>query len=497
METELKFQVPRAARAALRRAVATTSAQVTRMEAVYADTDDDRLAAAGLALRLRREGTQWVQALKGRGDGVMQRLEHEVPLDATDAPALPDPALHAGTAAGEALQRALDGAVPRALFRTEVRRTHRRVRSGGATIEIAFDEGRIVAGAQSVEVCEIEFELISGLPAVLPAFAERWVRRHGLWLDVRSKAERGWRLARGQPVAPPLKACPAELPAAAGCAEAFAAMVQTALAQALPNAAALAASLGEPEHLHQLRVGLRRLRTVLRLFGGWSGNAAAAQTLEAALREPFAQLGAARDDDVLRQTVLPLLEAAGAPRLMLAAPSVAKSSAKSPAQDPEAVVRGIELNRLWLQALHLAWAAPGACNAQPEPLPPLHTAARKVLKAAHRRVARDAEGFVDASPESQHRTRKRLKRLRYATEFLQPLMPGSAVRRALKAQRKALDEIGAYTDLLLAQAHFKAQKPADAGIGFALGWLAAQRPQRLRRAAAGLRKVAGLPRYWA
>ncbi|MBC7938411.1 MAG: CYTH domain-containing protein [Chitinophagaceae bacterium] len=79
-ETELKFQVPPPRRAALRRAVATSTAQTTRLQAVYADTADHRLAAAGLALRLRKEGTRWVQTLKGRGDGLMQRLEHEVPL---------------------------------------------------------------------------------------------------------------------------------------------------------------------------------------------------------------------------------------------------------------------------------------------------------------------------------------------------------------------------------------------------------------------------------
>ena len=46
-------------------------------------TADERLAGAGLALRLRKEGRRWVQTLKGRGDGVMNRLEHEVELPAS------------------------------------------------------------------------------------------------------------------------------------------------------------------------------------------------------------------------------------------------------------------------------------------------------------------------------------------------------------------------------------------------------------------------------
>ena len=64
----------------MRRAVATASARSTRLQAVYADTAQQHLAAAGLALRLRKEGRAWVQTLKGRGDGLATRLEHEVRL---------------------------------------------------------------------------------------------------------------------------------------------------------------------------------------------------------------------------------------------------------------------------------------------------------------------------------------------------------------------------------------------------------------------------------
>ena len=62
-ETELKFQVPPARREALQRAIATATARTTRLQAVYADTADHRLAANGLALRLRKEGRVWVQTL--------------------------------------------------------------------------------------------------------------------------------------------------------------------------------------------------------------------------------------------------------------------------------------------------------------------------------------------------------------------------------------------------------------------------------------------------
>ncbi len=80
IETELKFQVPRGQRGLLRQAVATATAATTRLQAVYADTAGLHLAAAGMALRLRKEGRVWVQTLKGRGDGLASRFEHEVVL---------------------------------------------------------------------------------------------------------------------------------------------------------------------------------------------------------------------------------------------------------------------------------------------------------------------------------------------------------------------------------------------------------------------------------
>jgi hypothetical protein len=145
METELKFQVPRGHRQALRQAVATASASTTRLQAVYADTPGQQLAAAGLALRLRKEGPVWVQTLKGRGDGLMQRLEHEVRLPAQRGIPTLDPQRHAGTAAGDKLLAVLaapgGGAALQPVYRTDIQRLHRRVRHGGALIELGPTTG--------------------------------------------------------------------------------------------------------------------------------------------------------------------------------------------------------------------------------------------------------------------------------------------------------------------------------------------------------------------
>ena len=488
-EIELKFQVPAARLAGLRRAVATSSAVRTRLQALYVDTADGRLAGAQMALRLRKEGRHWVQTLKGRGDGLMQRLEHEVRLPpARGTPAI-DPGRHAGTPAGERLAALLaDGAPLQVVYRTEIRRTHRRLRHAGAVIEVALDEGVIVAGDASVPVREVEFELVTGTPGALIALVSRWAPRHGLRLDPRTKSERGQRLARGEERAPPRKAAGVTLDPAMTAGQAFAAVVLSTVEQVLANAAEVAESSPDPGHLHQLRVGLRRLRSALVLLGGWSADPTRAEALEARLREPFVRLGAARDDDVLAATLLPALAAAGGPPLTLAGTASAT---------PPAVVAGEPaFGVLLLEAVALALGASETAAAAPKAAPPLRDAAAEVLRAAAKRALKGHAAFAEAPAEVQHRTRKRLKRLRYGAEFLQSLFPGRRTSLHLAALREALEAIGEYTDLLVAEDRLRALAADQPAAWFGLGWLAARRPLMLGAAADALERLAETRRPW-
>ena len=298
MEVELKFQVPADRRAALRRAVATPHVQRTRLQAVYADTPDHRLAAAGLALRLRKEGRAWVQTLKGRGDGLMQRLEHELQLPAQAGTPTLDRSRHDGTPAGALLAAALgaEGALA-PMYRTDIQRLHRCVRHAGAVIEIAYDVGRIVTGSQTLAVNEIEFELVSGPPSALVALAARWVQRHGLWWDVRTKSERGFRLALGLHQVPAVGATALTMPQSADRHTLWQSMLSSALGHALPNAAEIAAGTGGPGHLQQLRVALRRLGTALSLSVDGLCQTDALRALQARWADMLACLGSPRDTD--------------------------------------------------------------------------------------------------------------------------------------------------------------------------------------------------------
>jgi inorganic triphosphatase YgiF len=486
MEIELKFQVPAARRAALERAVATSTAQRTRLQAVYFDTPGLALAEAGLALRLRQEGRAWVQTLKGR-DGLMSRLEHDVSLPAqAGVPAL-DVTRHAGTPAGDALAAALDklpggAAGLHTLYRTDVTRLHRLVRHGGAVVELAYDRGHLLAGERRQVVDEIELELKSGEPAALVALAQRWVQRFGLWWDVRPKSEQGVRLALAREQVAAVKAQgPAWRRGDATPQQALVAALQLALAQALPNAAELACGRDQAEHLHQLRVALRRLRAALRLFAPWSSDVEAALALERAWREPFALLGAARDADVLAQTLQPRLRAAGAPAFQW--PQAPASQA------PGDCVRGLPFNTLLLQTLALTLQGPAHDAAAPD----LRDAARNLLRPAWRRLLRDVDGFAQAGADARHRLRKRLKRLRYGMEFLLPLLPKKARRRQLRAIGAALAALGELNDLEVALGVCRTLTGVQPQAWFAVGWLSAQHEHVLAQATDRLRELRGLP----
>jgi triphosphatase len=500
VEIELKFQVEPARREALRRAVAGSgaNAQTIRLQARYFDTPDGRLAAAGLALRLRREGrSRWVQTLKGRGDGVMHRLEHELVLPAA-VPATLDPARHDGTPAGVALRAALGShqadLVER--FATDVRRTRRVVRvrapaGDWATVELALDEGSISArtaeGPRRTAVSELEFELLDGPPQALLALASRWVERHALWLDVRSKAERGHALATGVASAP----APARAPLVGRRmtpARALAAMIQAALAQVLPNLAVVAeAAQAGPEDLHQLRVGLRRLRTALREFG--AGVEGVDEAWQDTLAQLFSRLGTLRDSDVIEQT---LAQARAAARAAGLDPGLTLAPAGSAltAQD-SAALRERGLQRLLLALIGLALA-----GEQPDGGPPLIETARRRLNRLHKRVTADAVRFESLDDAGRHTLRKRLKRLRYSLEFVAPLFAAKALRRYLGLLKPAQELLGDGNDLLLAEAACRAASPHSACDGFVLGWLSARRDALSAQAATRLTALSAAPRFW-
>lgn len=492
-EIELKFQVPATRRAAVERAVA---GRRIHLQAAYVDTADRALASAGLALRVRREGRQWVQTLKGEAADGMTRLEHNVRLPAP-AGKLPvaDPRLHAHTPAGELLAAALGKAADLELivhYRTDIWRLTRELRTPHGRVELAFDQGVIEAADRRLPVCELEIELVSGTPAAVLATARRWVRSHGLWLDTRSKAERGDRLSRGGEAAPACEAEPVQLRHGVSVGEAWHAALQGCLQQISANASEIATGSHDAEHVHQLRVGLRRLRSLQRFVGDASTGDPAWREAAAEL---FRRLGAARDRDAIEQAVLPRLQSAwmrwfGPDGTARPAGPVAKQNED---ETPTELVRGQGMQTLLLDLLE-AVALPRVDS--PAAQRSLRSRTTQRLQRWHRRAQADAEHFADLDDAQRHAFRKRIKRLRYAAEWVATLYPRRAAKRYLAALRDAQSCLGEINDVGVALGAFREPAAAEPQAMFAVGWLAAQREGLLAAAPSRLAAFAQAPRFW-
>lgn len=491
-ETELKLQVPPARVRAVAAALAAGAARSERLQAVYVDTPERALARAGIALRLRREGRRWVQTLKALGADRLQRLEHNVPREggAAQPPAV-DPALHAGSPAGarlEAVLRGLPAGALQPVFRTDIRRTRRELRVRGGVLELALDRGRLVAGARSAPVCELEIELLRGTPALVIAQARRWIARHGLWLDVQSKAERGERLARGDGSAPAAQARPPVYPPGADAAAGRQAVLAACAEQVLDNASIVASGPYGDEHVHQLRVGLRRLRSALRLFDGTRPD----DPLAAGAAALFGRLGAARDQAAIAGPLrAELQQALGALGLDLAAPALPSGP---DAESPAAVLRS-PAAQAWLLDLLQALQPPDPALPA-APAGPLRAHLAGELQRWHKQVAADAPRFAALDDAARHRLRKRVKRLRYAVEFAAPLFEARKVRRYLQPLRALQDRLGVFNDVCVGLVGYRAAAGDDAASAFALGWLAARREQRLAECAPALDALARAKRFW-
>ena len=190
-EFELKLEIPSHRLVPVVAAMKQGQATRQRLRATYFDTPDQALARQGIVVRMRKEGRKWVQTAKAPGGGPLARLEHNVPVAADPAGTTPavELARHSGTPAGKAIRRALKlkarAAFPPLvpLYQTDIARLSCSVRQGESEVEIALDQGRIVAGDRSEPVRELEIELKQGGRGDAVQLARQWCGSHGLWLS--------------------------------------------------------------------------------------------------------------------------------------------------------------------------------------------------------------------------------------------------------------------------------------------------------------------------
>ncbi|NYG34583.1 CHAD domain-containing protein [Sphaerotilus montanus] len=266
--------------------------------------------------------------------------------------------------------------------------------------------------------------------------------------------------------------------------QAFAAIVRDSFAQLLHHAAGVRGG-DAPESVHQMRVGLRRLRLALRLFGRWI---AVPPNLLAELRWLRVRLGAARDADVLAGGTLAALAATCPPEDGLAAlQEAAAVHAQGMRQLAASAVKSARCARLmrdlsaWLQAA--PWQAVPDDALQRALRQPIGPRAARMLHRRHARLVEIGERLHPDQSEERHRLRIAAKKLRYATEFFQAVRPSGHTRRFLRRLAALLDVLGGLNDAVVADLLLRdlaLREPALAGsTAFARGYLCAATAQDL------------------
>ena len=454
-EIELKFTLDASQEQALRvnpvvDRLALGQAQTRTLYSVYYDTPDGQLRAAGIALRLRRIGRNWVQTLKqGKStgnNGLFSPLEVEYPVAGQniDLTRIPDHDLRE-----HLIGIAQHGLVP--VAETRFRRTTRLVRfsDGSGQAELAIDKGTLASGEVSAELTEAELELKQGAAAGLYDLAEMLLSKPPVRFSEKSKSERAFDLSAKNAISPLRKARPVELSRVESVEAAAIMILSEGIAHAAPNLALILDS-DDISGPHQLRVGLRRLRSSLSAFRDVLGY----KTLDWLIddvRQLSGIAGQIRDLDVLVEDFL-------APAIARDPDEPGYAILAEAVCERRNLVRRIARGEIFETGLAMfplraagfvarrGWID-GCDHDQMRLLSqPVLPHVRKVLNRRWKAVARLAKRIEKLSVEERHDLRKEVKKLRYMVDAFRTLLPVEEVKLFTRQVKRMQKAFGALND---------------------------------------------------
>lgn len=499
-EIELKFLVFKENQQKLAKQVSVKSAKQQTLLAYYFDTEENILAKQGIALRSRYENEQWVQTLKMSGDGISKRIEMNVALPVQTSQDMIEPnALKPNLTFfdDETIQKKLEKIMPidklnqllTVKYCTKVHRISRTIKKNGSIIEIAYDQGEVSLGDMSVTqpIHEIEFELLKGEMNDLLDIAKTWCKRHKLCFSTITKAQRGSILLANKTFAEPQRADLTTLHYEKNITQqAFLQqVVNNCLQQILVNASVIAEGAYHSEHIHQLRVGIRRLRTALKILQNFSDMVNPEWRL--LLKQTFSVLGQYRDREILKNHIQPMLEQAFAP--------VVEWSAESEMMPVEAV-RDNNFQQLLLELIAFTYL-PVASDS-----PDAKSTAIKKNDKIFRKTVKSSENFANLDIERRHQVRKNLKALRYMSEFIAPLTHNNekVYRKKLKMFVKyikpAQNLLGDYNDNMMCHSYYLERAKIEPKAWFAVGWFCGRENYQVEACVNTLKLMKKAPKFW-
>jgi triphosphatase len=447
-----------------------------RLTSTYFDTAEGDLAKQGLSLRLREEGADYVQAVKAKGANCASRTEYEIAIEKAED----FPAPVGDERVDEIVESFLSRLVP--VAGTAVDRWAAVVSYKGAEIELAVDlgeaesrdgEGRIFSGP----LAELELELLSGDVASVFDLARLLVDNAHLRMSGGTKLETA--LALAEPGNPTPKRKKDDVDPETIAAD----VLSGALNDSAARLAELQASLIDyrrVEGVHQMRVALRRLRAIERIFRRYLKSDEIAE-LAAQAKAIAGRLGAARDWDVFLEETLP--SASGddhAPSGLRALKAKAEAARADAWGEAVAAVSERAFTAFLLDVLEAGTLGRWREDAKKALSLPAREFAPKVLGRALKKALRTAEETIgEADLAARHPLRIALKKLRYPIQLFRGAYPKEGRKEYMAALTALQDAFGAVNDAVVAQE--LAERAAGEGgealmraAGFVSGYKAAE-----------------------
>ena len=459
----------------------------------YFDTPDLALRQHGASLRVRRAGQSFVQTVKfddpeaalgGRGE--WEWPVASAALDFAKLDELPEEVAMVRAAARAA----------KPVFVTDIERTTWQLDLEGSTsVEAALDSGVARAGHRRADISEIELELKGGPSGPLYRLAIDLADRADLRYGSQSKAERGYGLISADlPPRPERGAI--RLKDSASVGDAFPRLLNAALIGVVAEISGTTG--GDVESVHRMRAAIRKLRTLLVLFGA-DLEQEAARRFNASLRALGTILGQGRDWDVFVTETLPRArEATGDGAIDLLVPFAQARRAAAHAAVSEAM-RGASPTRLLLGMA--AWTSEPGWFAGQDSGQPLRALLPRMLGRLERRVNRRAKHLEGAESEPLHDLRKSMKKLRYSAEDVDSLYAGRSVERYVRALKGALSSLGEINDAAVTITRIDEIAPADRpelapAAAALLAWNDGRRGKALHKLKAKLHKFKTAESFW-
>jgi triphosphatase len=447
--------------------------QTRTLRSIYFDTPDHRLRARGISLRLRSIGDQWLQTIKA-GNGLEGTSTTRDALESVLGQPEPDVGAIKNDRVRRTIEKALKTSTLEAQFETVVTRTTRKLHSDKGDLELALDEGVLRAGGLENQVCEAELELKSGSPECLIETAAALFATEPIRLTETSKTERGYNLVLRRPDhgIVPQKARQVALEGNHSCAEALGLFLQSAIGQVVANRQAVLET-DDPEAVHQLRIGLRRLRSALRAFRPLN-DTPAAREFEQHARELARSVGKLRNADVFIENIYAPVAAHMKGERGFDDLRAALVSHRAACRDESrSALTGDQWSKLqlyfvlWPQTLgDVASLQVGVADF-----------AGLALSKCDKKVAKHGKKIATSAPERRHEMRKALKNFRYTAEFFASLYERRKVDAFVKELKQLQDTFGYVNDVAMAKElrdiceHYSADnKLAQWAAGYVLGW---------------------------